>query len=62
MKYSITVARTVYFYETFEIDAENREKASKQALNEISYLTNDQLQIASQEEFVNDIECKEGEE
>jgi hypothetical protein len=62
MKFTIIVARTVYFYEEFEIEAENREDAKRGALAEMSYLTNDKLSIAGQEEFVNEVTCEEKEE
>jgi hypothetical protein len=62
MKFTITVARTVYFYEEFEIEADNREDAKIGALAEMSYLTNDKLSIAGQEEFVNEVTCEEEEE
>lgn len=62
MKFTITVARTVYFYEEFEIEADNREDAKRGAFAEMSYLTNDKLSIAGQEEFVNEVTCEEEEE
>jgi hypothetical protein len=62
MKFTITVARTVFFYEKFEIEADNREDAKRGALDEMSYLTNDKLSIAGQEEFVNEVQCDEEEE